>query len=837
MSSPSLLSTRRNDAICERFEAAWRSGQRPAIEAVLVDAEPGERSQLLGELVALEFELRLTEGQPAQVEDYLSRFPGDKDTVLAALAPLTDTDATDRGQASEAQHEAWPSAERYLLGEPIGRGGMGVVVSARDRQLNRELAVKILAEPLQTRREARERFLREARIVARLQHPGIIPIHEMGWLDERPYFSMKLVRGQSLAELLDARPHPDDELPRWLEIFHHVCETIAYAHAQGIVHRDLKPANVMLGSFGEVYVIDWGLAKQVPVAGRLAAPGDVRDAAGRGDAQFIAPDENSADTRAGGGDSDRVKRSANWTFLGDVLGTPQYMSPEQARGDIEAIDQRSDVFALGAVLCEILTGAPPYRGGDGMTQLEQAQQGDLTEALTRLEACPADRELVDLARHCLATEPAERPPDADHVSQRLTAFLRSVQDKLHKMELERAEMQTRTEERRRRRRVIRVLAGSLCLVALSLAAGAIWVARTESARRLEQIRQREHVHRDLAQTLDQVSKLYAGAPEDWREDPSRWTRIRELAHRAEALAESPWAEPAHVRRVRDLRGRIEAEDADGRLLDRLEAIRLKCAEANPRTNKFASGRTRPMYRYAFDDYGLNLEKVDAQQATARIRSRPPHVVEACVFGLESWRSLFKQPVPQRQWIDAVLDGIDDNPWRRAVRQACRQQNWSAVDDLLETAKDEPLSADAVNIVASSLVNANQLELALKLLRAAQPRHPGDFWINQYLGLIYYCLPHPQHEEAVRFFTAALAIRETSAAYFNLATALTELKRYPEAEQAFRSALRLQPDYVQAHLDLAGVLERRGQTAEAAALRVRAAQLQQAKKPTAGEMQL
>jgi len=708
---------------------------------------------------------------------------------------------------------------------------MGVVVSARDQQLDRELAVKILAEPLQTRREARERFLREARICARLQHPGVIPIHEMGWLDKRPYFSMKLVRGQSLAELLDARPHPDDELPRWLEIFHHVCETIAYAHAQGIVHRDLKPANVMLGSFGEVYVIDWGLARQVPLAGG-AVSDDESEFAERGDAQTIPADEASADAFEGGGDFDPAKRPLAWTFLGDVLGTPQYMSPEQACGDVEATDQRSDVFALGAVLCEILTGAPPYQGGDRLTQLEQAQQGDLGEALARLEACPADRELVDLARDCLSPEPADRPPDAGHVSQRLTAFLRGVQEKLQKMELERAEMQTRAEERRRRRRVIHVLAGSLCLLALSLAAGAVWVARTESARQLEQARQREQVNRDLAQTLDEAAQLYAGAPEDWRKDPSRRTQIRELARRAETLAESPWAEPAHVGRVRGLRDRILAEDADGRLLDRLEAIRLKRAEVNPRINKFATGRTRPMYWQAFDKYGLDLEKIDAQQAVTKIRSRPPHVVEACLFGLESWRSLIKQPVPQRQWIDAVLDGIDDNPWRRAVRQACREQNWSAIDDLLEAAQDEPLSADAVNIVASSLVNANQLELALKLLRAAQPRHPGDFWINQYLGLVYYCLPRPQQEEAVRFFTAALAIRETSAAYFNLATALADLKRYPEAERAFRSALRLQPDYVQAQLNLADLLERRGQTAEAAALRQRAAQLQQAKKPKA-----
>lgn len=288
--------------------------------------------------------------------------------------------------------------------------------------------------------------------------------------------------------------------------------------------------------------------------------------------------------------------STAWTFLGDVVGTPAYLSPEQACGDTEAVDQRSDVFALGGMLCEILTGTPPYSAGDRAAQLEQAQRGDLTASLARLDSCLADRELIELARDCLAVEPADRPPDAGDVSQRLSVFLRGIPEKLRKMELERAERQARAEERRRRRRIILTLAASLTLLVVLSAAGAAWMAQREAARRRQETVQREQIQRQLAETLDEAARQYAGAPEDGREDPLRRTKIRELVRRAETLAESPWAEPVYVGRVRGLRDRIAAEDADGRLLDRLEAIRLKCAEVNPRTNRFASGRTRPMYR-------------------------------------------------------------------------------------------------------------------------------------------------------------------------------------------------------------------------------------------------
>ncbi len=239
-----------------------------------------------------------------------------------------------------------PGTGKYqLLGE-IARGGMGAVLKGRDTDLGRDLAVKVLLETHRDNPELVRRFVEEAQIGGQLQHPGIVPVYELGcFADRRPFFTMKLVKGQTLAALLRARPTPAHDRPRFLAIFEAVCQTMAYAHARGVIHRDLKPSNVMVGSFGEVQVMDWGLAKVLPVRtviGRREAP--------------TQPRRRPASQTARSG-SDRHASHA-----GSVLGTPAYMPPEQARGEIDAVDERADVFALGAMLCEILTGHPPYSG-------------------------------------------------------------------------------------------------------------------------------------------------------------------------------------------------------------------------------------------------------------------------------------------------------------------------------------------------------------------------------------------------------------------------------------------------------------------------------------------
>jgi len=246
-------------------------------------------------------------------------------------------------------------AGRYqLLGE-IARGGMGAVLKGRDTDLGRDLAVKVLLECHKGSPDLIRRFVEEAQIGGQLQHPGIVPVYELGQFDDlRPFFTMKLVKGRTLAALLRDRPDPEHDRPSFLSIFEAICQTMAYAHARGVIHRDLKPSNVMVGSFGEVQVMDWGLAKVLPQGG-------VADEGG------ASPPEASAirTVRSGSG--------ADASQAGSVLGTPSYMAPEQARGEVAAVDERADVFGLGAILCEVLTGQPPFVGGSGAEVLRKVR--------------------------------------------------------------------------------------------------------------------------------------------------------------------------------------------------------------------------------------------------------------------------------------------------------------------------------------------------------------------------------------------------------------------------------------------------------------------------------
>jgi serine/threonine protein kinase len=271
-----------------------------------------------------------------------------------------------------------------VLGE-IARGGMGVVLRAYDPDLDRELAVKLLAPDIAPDSEAGKRFLEEARVAGRLDHPDILPVYEAGALaDGRSFFAMPIVEGRTLADALTDRPDPGHDLGRWLAVFERVCTAVGHAHRKGVVHRDLKPANVMLGRTGQVVVMDWGVAA-------------VRES-------------NPERDEAGG----------YWVF-----GTPAYMAPEQARGQCLA-DPRGDVFGLGAILCELLTGQPPYLGADPTTVTRQAAAADLDEAYDRLARSDTDFLLVDLACECLSADPVDRPADANEVADRVGDYLRTV---------------------------------------------------------------------------------------------------------------------------------------------------------------------------------------------------------------------------------------------------------------------------------------------------------------------------------------------------------------------------------------------------------------------------
>ncbi|MBI4567716.1 MAG: protein kinase, partial [Planctomycetes bacterium] len=241
--------------------------------------------------------------------------------------------------------------ERYVIDEEIGRGGMGQVLSAVDRDVRRQVAMKLM---LGGDEAALRRFLQEAQVTGQLEHPNIVPLHEIGVSPEgRVFFTMKMVKGDDLAAIVRRAFTGDHRftLSRLVEMYLKVCDAIAFAHSKGVIHRDLKPANIMVGGFGEVLVMDWGLAKVIG-QGDPAAEEVVRT---------IASEEG-----------------LSASIDGDIVGTPSYMPPEQADEERAAdLDERADVYSLGAILYEVLCGRPPFVGDDVWHIISQVRQGDI----------------------------------------------------------------------------------------------------------------------------------------------------------------------------------------------------------------------------------------------------------------------------------------------------------------------------------------------------------------------------------------------------------------------------------------------------------------------------
>ena len=671
------------------------------------------------------------------------------------------------------------TSTRYRIDGEIARGGMGAVLKGRDPDLGRDVALKVLREDLRENADMVRRFVEEAQIGGQLQHPGLVPIYELGtFADRRPFFAMKLVKGHTLAQLLEHRKGPGDDLPRLLSIVEAVCQTVAYAHTRGVIHRDLKPSNIMVGSFGEVQVMDWGLAKVLPKGG-------VADDAQAGK---TSRQETVIATARSGSDEPGLSHA------GSIMGTPSYMAPEQARGEIELIDDRADVFALGSILTEILTGEPAFTGRTAGEIQRTAALGDTAVALARLEASGADADLVTLAKDCLAREREDRPRDASAVAKRITAYLASVQERLRRAEL------TSLEERTRRRLTTVVAASVLALVASGGGAW-LWVKADRDARGAA-------LTRDVNDALYKATVLRAQASSATTGAALLFAQAREQAQRALALVENGPADDRLKTQVRQLQTELDEDEKDRKLIAALDQARLAQAETSDDKSRFARERAVPKFQEAFRAHGLAAGEGEPKVAAERIRQRPTAVREAIVAALDEWYDLAGNPTyqvaePHREWLRAVLEGAEpDDAWGRQVRAARLEidavKRQAALEALAKSATVAELPARALTRLAKGL----RPPQAAELLRRAQQHYPADFWVNHELGEVLLEVTPPERDDAVRFRTAAVALRpESPLAHSNLGYALYDKGQLDAAVASYRKAIELDPKFAMAHSNL------------------------------------
>jgi len=324
-----------------------------------------------------------------------TRDPDERPTVLGA------TRLDERGPGAPA--ELPDPTDRFEFRATLGSGGMGEVWRVWDRGLRRSMAMKTVHPDRLGADATLARFVVEAQLTSQLRHPAIVPVHELGRLpDGRLYYTMREVRGQTLATACrrlhaasgEGWGRTDDgwTLRKLVGCWRRACEAVAHAHERGVVHRDLKPSNVMLGEFGEVQVIDWGVAK------------------------VLGADDDPVETDVGA--------ELQQTLLGDVIGTPAYMPPEQAYGWNDRVDARSDVYALGAILYELLSGRPPYEPTAGRPVLSQVLEGPPPE----VGGEPTVPEVLRrVCKQAMARDRAERFPDARALADAVAPFTRAAE--------------------------------------------------------------------------------------------------------------------------------------------------------------------------------------------------------------------------------------------------------------------------------------------------------------------------------------------------------------------------------------------------------------------------
>jgi tetratricopeptide (TPR) repeat protein len=799
--------------------------------------------------------------------------------LFDALTTLADIPASPPASTRSGKTLAPGSrgkAGRYDLFEQLGRGGMGLILRGHDPELGRDVAVKLLREDRQDETDLKRRFVEEAQVSGQLQHPGVVPIYDLG-CDENglPYFAMKLVKGRTLADLLRDRPNPRHDVNRFLTIFEQVCQTLAYAHARGVIHRDLKPSNVMVGAFGEVQVMDWGLAKVLPNPRKepSAAGGETVIHTARSD----STDQHSGPT--------------------GVLGTPGFMPPEQARGEIANVDERADVFGLGGLLCILLTDQPPYSDTDRHQVMKKAAAGDLSETFVRLDGSGADPELIALCKECLSPRREDRPRDARQVADRMGQYQAAVQERLHTAELERAAAEARAEEartkvavERRARRLTVGLAAALVLLVVGVGSSAWWIQQQRQTRAAEVARQRQQVEAEVGLAMNEARLLLDQAKAAPLDEMVKFREALAAAHRAEELARAGGASDEVRQQAALLTENITQEEEsaqrDRELLVAL--LEVRAPQEGPRFRKNQQGFMTELTDVNIDDQfdqafldwdaSFRVDELTTEEAAARLRGRPPAVIAEVIAALDEWASERRvQGRPRSDWqrlvdLAAALD--DSASKRRELRELMLRghllhervlgtlavglrpvpipfDSWPGDDRnrLRQIVRETDAATEPV-LGVLTLVRALRVAgddgTAERLLRAAIRARPQEVTLHFALGKLLETQDPPRWGEAIECYTAARSLRrdlgdalanallqagrtddglllyaqmvrdnpDNPWLHFRRGNALSMLNRHAEAEPEFRALIALKPDFADGYFNLGITLIHQNRPAEA-----------------------
>jgi serine/threonine protein kinase len=716
-----------------------------------------------------------------------------------------------------ANGDGLPWIGPYRTIRELARGGMGVVLLAIDEKFARPVAVKVLAAEHACNRELIQRFEEEAQLMARLQHPAIPPVHDRGKLaDGRPYLAMKLIKGRTLAELLreadSQRSHAGDapnsspgrDPTRLLNIFDHICHTVAYAHSRGVVHRDLKPANVMVGTHGEVQVMDWGLAKVI-----------------------VASRDDREEAKKVGGD-DRLPASTFWapphpgpaTLAGSIMGTVAYMAPEQARGEVDTLDERCDVFGLGAILCEILTGKPCYATADDRVRIRLARAGDVTDAYARLDASGADRQLVELAKHCLAPRKEDRPRDGSAVAAQVVCHQAELSARLRQAEIAQAAARVQAVEERKRRLANRRWAAIGAVFLLLAGAGALWfyAERDEMRQASRRALLRSEFDGTLKEERRRAEALEAQLADykkaqDLISDPAQWEsqldKRREILLRAEKMLAGAPESGEFLSSLQERRSRLDTDQehfALARALDdiHLESFLLVEEKVNP-------SDTAPRYARFFNErLKMDVAKDDPSQLAKLIKESPlrhvlvaalDHWAEECAHAGGKGRSLLSRLL-------RLAAAADSDSWRDKFRQITAWQDRRILEGLAAELKPMEQSPQILSALGGQL---QRLEgNGVSVLGEGLVHYPGNFWLNLTMAHVL-----QSSVERAGYYQAALASRPKSSVVWNhLGAALFLQRKFPEALGVYQKAAQFSPKDWNLQRQIGKIYLWRGRFAEA-----------------------